>query len=119
VAIGSHRLATWNVHLESRGTDGLRIEQLKETLADAQRYKDTLPSVIGGDFNLVAAEGMAGDVLDDAGFHDAVGSRSPTTRGARPRRIDGIFVRGRKVEGGAVHTSVAASDHLPVSTRIY
>ena len=119
VAIGSQRLAAWNVHLESRGTDGLRVEQLKETLADAQRYKVTVPSVIGGDFNLVASEGMAAEVLGEAGFHDAVGSRSPTTRGARPRRIDGLFVRGGTSDGGAVHTSVAGSDHFPVSTRIY
>jgi endonuclease/exonuclease/phosphatase family metal-dependent hydrolase len=118
VTIGSHRLAVYNVHLESRGTDGLRIGQLKETLADAQRYKDTAPSVIGGDFNLVASEGMATELLAEAGFHDAVGSRSPTTRGARPRRIDGLFVRGGTFENGAVHTSVAGSDHFPVSTRI-
>jgi endonuclease/exonuclease/phosphatase family metal-dependent hydrolase len=118
-AIGSHRLGAWNVHLESRGTDGLRIEQLKETLADAQRYKETVPSVIGGDFNLVASEGMAAEVLGEAGFHDAVGSRFPTTRGARPRRIDGLFVRSGKSEGGTVHTSAAGSDHFPVSTRIY
>ncbi len=117
VAIGSHRLAVYNVHLESRGADGLRIEQLKETLADAQRYKDQVPSVIGGDFNLVASEGMAADALGEAGFHDAVGSRSPTTRGTRPRRIDGLFVRGAKSEGGAVHSSVAGFDHFPVSIR--
>jgi endonuclease/exonuclease/phosphatase family metal-dependent hydrolase len=119
VAVGSHRLSTWNVHLESRGADTLRIEQLRETLADANRYKDMVPSVIGGDFNLVASEGMAAAVLNEAGFHDAVGSRSPTTRGARPRRIDGLFVRGGTSAGGAVHTSVAGSDHFPVSTRIY
>jgi hypothetical protein len=118
VAIGSHRLAAWNLHLESRGSDVLRIEQLKETLADTQRYKDKVPSVIGGDFNLVASEGIAAEVLGEAGFHDAVGSRSPTTRGASPRRIDGLFVRGGTAEGGAVHTSVAGSDHFPVSTRI-
>ena len=117
VAIGSHRLAAYNVHLESRGTDALRIAQLRETLADAQRYKDQVPSVIGGDFNLVASEGMAADALGEAGFCDAVGSRSPTTRGARPRRIDGLFVRGAKSEGGAVHSSVAGSDHFPVSIR--
>jgi endonuclease/exonuclease/phosphatase family metal-dependent hydrolase len=119
VAIRSRRLAAYNVHLESRGTDGLRIQQLKETLADAQQYKDTLPAVIGGDFNLVASEGMAAELLHDAGFHDAVGSRSPTTRGGRARRIDGLFVRGGASEGGAVHMSVAGSDHFPVSTRIY
>ena len=62
------------------------LKEGKETLADAQRYKDTVPSVIGGDFNLVASEGMAAEVLGEAGFHDAVGSRSPTTRAARPRR---------------------------------
>jgi len=118
VAIGSHRLAAYNVHLESRGADGLRIEQLKETLADAQRYKDTVIPVIGGDFNLVASEGMAAQVLGEGGFHDAVGSRSPTTRGARPRRIDGLFLRGGTSQGGVVHTSVAGSDHFPVSTRI-
>jgi endonuclease/exonuclease/phosphatase family metal-dependent hydrolase len=119
VAIGSHRLAAYNVHLESRGTDGLRIEQLKETLTDAQRYKDTVPSVIGGDFNLVTTEGMSAVALGEAGFHDAVDSRSPTTRGTRPRCIDRLFVRGSKSEGGAVHTSVAGSDHFPVSTWIY
>lgn len=118
-AIGSHKLAAWNIHLESRGADGLRVEQLKETMADAQRYKDTVPSVIGGDFNVIASKGIAAEVLREAGFYDAVGSRSPTTRGARPRCIDGLFVRGGTSEGGAVHYSVAGSDHFPVSTRIY
>ena len=121
VAIGSRR--TGSLERPSgkpQGTDELRIEQLKETLADAQRYKDIVPSVIGGDFNLVASEGMAAEVLAEAGFHDAVGSRSPTTRGARPRRIDGLFVRGSEtVEGGAVHTSAGLDPIIfPVSTRI-
>jgi hypothetical protein len=81
--------------------NGLRIEQLKETLADAQRYKDTLPSVIGGDFNLIASEGMAATVPGEAGFHHAVGLRPPP-RG--PRDHDALG---------------PGSDHFPVSIRIY
>jgi endonuclease/exonuclease/phosphatase family metal-dependent hydrolase len=79
VAIGLRRLVAWNVHRESRGADGLRIDQLKETVADAQRYRDKVPSVIGGDFNLVASQGTAAQVLGEAAF------TMPSVRGLPPR----------------------------------
>jgi endonuclease/exonuclease/phosphatase family metal-dependent hydrolase len=91
VAIGSGRLAAYNVHLESRGTGRLRIEQV--------------PSVIGGDFNLVAS-------------FTTQSVRGLPARGDQ-RRIDGLFVRDGTSEGRSVHTSVAGSDHFPVSARIY
>ena len=70
--IYGRKVVTYNLHLESRGADELRVRQLNEVLADSRRYVDRPRFVVAGDFNLDAGAGDAARALGDAGFHDAV-----------------------------------------------
>ena len=45
------KLASYNLHLESRGDDDVRISQLNEALADARRYAPEVPGLLAGDLN--------------------------------------------------------------------
>ena len=119
-AIYGRKVVTYNLHLESRGADALRLQQLNEVLADSRRYVDRPIFVVAGDFNLNAGEGGAAEVLRNAGFHDVVqSSRNPTSTAhglshhARP--IDWIFVSDTPSSQGRVHDDIHASDHFPVS----
>ncbi len=114
------RLRVYNLHLESKGKDDLRLEQLREVLEDARECPEPTRVILAGDLNLVAAEGEAAESLTAAGFHDAV--RLPklaTTIGngefRRGSSIDWIYISGKGCSVGRVHNDVRASDHYPVS----
>ncbi len=121
VEIPGQTLATYNLHLESKESDALRVSQLSEVLTDAGGRTSDRVRLIAGDLNLNASEGEAGAALKQAGFRDAVGLPSVRTRPARGlldqgRSIDWIFLAGElKSSEGQVHNDVRASDHLPVS----
>jgi len=115
VSIYGQRLVTYNLHLESKGNDALRLRQLSEVLADRRRYADRPDFVIAGDFNLNAGEGDAANVLR-GGFHDAVRLPArPTTPPPHAHAIDWIFVSHGWHSDGQVHDDVHASDHYPIS----
>jgi endonuclease/exonuclease/phosphatase family metal-dependent hydrolase len=115
-------LVTYNLHLESRGGDALRISQLEEVLSDATCYDAECPVIVAGDLNLDASRQPVAPALANARFKDAVTSpRSTPTTPARGlfegrRRIDWAFLRGPLgASSGHVHGSVNASDHYPIS----
>jgi endonuclease/exonuclease/phosphatase family metal-dependent hydrolase len=112
-------LTTYNLHLESKGPDSLRLAQLSEVLRDAEKRPSRTPILVAGDLNLNAGKGAAATALAKAGFHDGVAEPGVPTRPARafsgPRTIDWIFVNDRvRSREGQVH-SVSGSDHYPVS----
>jgi endonuclease/exonuclease/phosphatase family metal-dependent hydrolase len=116
-------VVTYNVHLESRGGDDLRLRQLNDVLEDVQKYVRRPKLMIGGDFNMNAGAGDAARALRDAGFCDAVGMPAhPTSsthlRAHRTHPIDWIFVSGTQVLQGQVHHEIHASDHYPVSATV-
>jgi len=117
-------LVIYNLHLESKGNDALRVRQLEEVLNDRRRYGNRSLCVIGGDFNLNAEHGEAARALRDAGFHDAVrtsGRATTPVHGLSPHAnaIDWIFVSDAlDSQGGQVHNDVHDSDHYPVSTHV-
>ncbi len=118
--IYSERFVTYNLHLESKGKDALRVQQLQETLEDARRHTESSLVIVGGDFNLNAGQGDAAATLQSAGFHDAVRRPElPTTAPRAPfqpaRAIDWICVSDEIRSEGRVHDNVRASDHHPVS----
>jgi endonuclease/exonuclease/phosphatase family metal-dependent hydrolase len=122
-AIYDRKVVTYNLHLESRCADELRLRQLNEVLADCHRYEDLPGLVIAGDFNLNASHGDAAKSLSAAGFHDAVrwpGHPTSTAHGlshhARP--IDWIFVSDTADSQGRVHNDIRASDHYPVTATL-
>lgn len=118
--IAGRTIATYNLHLESKGDDSLRYSQLDEVLTDAGRYALNTPAVLAGDFNLDVSTGPAAAAIRDAQFDDAFLNRhAPSTPGSffeSGRIIDWIFTRGPIRPGKQqVHRSVSASDHYPLS----
>jgi endonuclease/exonuclease/phosphatase family metal-dependent hydrolase len=117
-------LATYNLHLESRGDDALRASQLAEVMADASHIDSGVPVLVAGDLNFDPLRGPAAALLESAGFVDAVGQQDvPTT----PRRHlfhpgiskDRAMVRGNvRLRGGNVHSTVRVSDHYPITFRL-
>jgi endonuclease/exonuclease/phosphatase family metal-dependent hydrolase len=117
--IHARKVVSYNLHLESRGNDALRLRQLNEVLGDCGGYVDQPLLVIGGDFNLQAGDGGVAKALRAAGFHDAVRlPKCPTTTAHHPRAIDWIFVSATLDSEGRVHNDIHASDHFPVSTAL-
>jgi endonuclease/exonuclease/phosphatase family metal-dependent hydrolase len=118
--IYGRKMVTYNLHLESRGNDSLRLHQLNEVLTDFRRYAERPTVVIGGDFNFNAGEGEGARFLSDAGFRDAVhppGRLTPTALGPghHEHRIDWIFISDPVDSQGRVHNDIHASDHFPIS----
>jgi endonuclease/exonuclease/phosphatase family metal-dependent hydrolase len=116
-------LVTYNLHLESRGNDALRLRQLGEVLDDCHRCGDPSMFLIGGDFNLNAGNGDAAKALGEAGFHDAarLSGRPTTPVHGSPHHagaIDWIFVSRGLDSHGQVYDCVHESDHYPVSAII-
>ena len=119
--IGGHMLLTYNVHLESRGSDQLRCSQLEECLADVGRYGPHMPVILAGDFNMNVLRSDALQAIRQAQFF-CIPSETPATtkpgwfknRIAEP--IDWILARGPVHTANLrVHSSVSASDHYPIS----
>ncbi len=108
----------YNLHLESRGLGATRFGQLKEVLADAQRYNRNVPVIIAGDLNTKYRPGLFARRLREAGFESCFGRRKVRTHviyGA----LDWIFVRGPAKCGDArVVRGSKASDHDPVVAEI-
>jgi len=122
INVAGSKVVTYNLHLESRGNDALRISQLAEVLSDATCYDAECPVIVAGDLNLDASRGPVAPTLANARFQDALASsRSTPTTPAHGlfegrRRIDWAFVRGPlRASSGYVHGSVKASDHYPIS----
>jgi len=121
INVAGRQFVIYNLHLESRGSDALRISQLREVLSDATNFDAGCPVVVAGDLNLDASREPVAMTLARAGFEDAVASpRIPTTPAhglfAGRRRIDWAFIRGPlRSSSGQVHGNVKASDHFPIS----
>jgi endonuclease/exonuclease/phosphatase family metal-dependent hydrolase len=123
VNIGGKAIATYNLHLESKGDDELRGSQLDEVLEDAKRYTLNTPTVLAGDFNLDVSSGTAAGAIRHAQFDDAFfNHHAPSTPGSffgHGRIIDWIFTRGPiRANKQRVHRSVSASDHYPLSVDL-
>jgi len=120
INVAGSKFVTYNLHLESKSSNELRLSQVAEVLSDAAHQDSQCPVIVAGDFNLDASNAAA-TTFRTAGFQDAIpASRAPTTpaRGLfEPgRRIDWAFVRGPiRAGSGRVHNQVNASDHYPIS----
>lgn len=117
------RLTVYNLHLESRGNNDLRLAQLEEVVLDAAKCALQSPALVAGDLNFDASDAFRAGAAQGLGFRSALETNPHTTpaRGLfQPRRsIDWAFVAG-PVEAalGHVHTNINASDHFPISFTI-
>jgi endonuclease/exonuclease/phosphatase family metal-dependent hydrolase len=121
IGVAGNNFVTYNLHLESRGNDELRLSQLYEVLADTARQPPQCPLLIAGDFNMDLSKDRPGAALAKAGLQDAIAApRTPTipSRGLfEPgRQIDWAFIRGPiRADSGRIHNQIKASDHYPIS----
>src|SRR6202142_1405814 len=121
INVAGSKFVTYNLHLESKSNDELRLSQLAEVLADAAHQDSQCPVIVAGDFNLDASRDAAHLAFARAGFQDPLPPpRTPTTPSRdlfEPgRRIDWAFMRGPiRAGSGRVHNQVNASDHYPIS----
>jgi endonuclease/exonuclease/phosphatase family metal-dependent hydrolase len=114
---GSSHILLYNVHLESRGGEDLRRQQIDEVIADVAKTPKDTPILVAGDFNTRQSAPPAVDALLRAGFNRAAGGEVTTKRGAA---LDWVFVRGPlKVSNAVVHREVQASDHFPITLEIH
>jgi endonuclease/exonuclease/phosphatase family metal-dependent hydrolase len=117
-------IVTYNLHLESRSDDDLRLAQLNEVLHHAATYDPARLVILAGDLNLNASKPRVSEVLARAGFRDAVPTAQVATTPRRHlleagRHIDWAFVRGSfEPNSGRVLKSVKASDHYPISFEL-
>lgn len=114
---GGKPLVVYNLHLESKGTGELRLQQLDEVLDDARRYPQETPIIIAGDFNSFTSHSSLIPRLREARFRNVLGDQRVRTHliaGA----LDWIFVRGSiECERGQV-LRVHGSDHFPISVDV-
>src|SRR3954453_11832053 len=73
----------YNLHLESRGNNNLRLSQLKEVLDDATTYVPRVPILLAGDLNFDVSEGYTAALIRQTGFRNALGQSHLYTRPAR------------------------------------
>jgi endonuclease/exonuclease/phosphatase family metal-dependent hydrolase len=115
---GGKPLVVYNLHLESRGNDQLRLAQLEEVLADAQQYPPETSVIIAGDLNTKTAHSALMPRLRQAGYRSAFGDRRIRTHliiGA----LDWVFVRGPiECERADVLRGVDGSDHFPITVDV-
>ena len=124
IALNGKVLLILNLHLESRGRDELRIRQLSEILAEIGRFPAEMPVLIAGDFNFDLSHGPAAPLVAGMGIHNSFASLDGRrtilkSRNGKPRAIDWMLTRGAlAVCGLAIHESIAASDHFPLSSEL-
>lgn len=109
---GGKKLVVYNLHLESKGQEVLRVVQIEEVLEDAARYPEGTAIVLAGDLNVNGADSPVIGRIEKAGFRRAAGGRVSTRRGDP---LDWIFVKGPvEARDAKVLSDVRASDHFPV-----
>jgi len=117
-------IVTYNLHLESRSDDDLRLAQLSEVLQHTARYDPARLLIMAGDLNFDASKSRVSEALARAGFRDALPAAHVATTPHRQwlepgRHIDWAFVRGSsQPSAGKVLKSVKASDHYPISFEL-
>lgn len=112
-------LVVYDVHLESRDSETLRLQQLEEVLADIEQIPSDTPVIIAGDFNSKKRPSSLAARLRQSGFRDAVNCPDIATS-MKGSAIDWIFMRGhlQAVESG-IHKEIRASDHFPVTVTVF
>ncbi len=115
---GAKPLVVYNVHLESRGNDQLRLAQLEEVLDDAKQYSPETSVIIAGDLNTKTAHSALMPRLREAGYKSAFGDRRIRTHlliGA----LDWVWVRGPiECQRADVLRGVDGSDHFPITVDV-
>jgi endonuclease/exonuclease/phosphatase family metal-dependent hydrolase len=109
-------LVAYNLHLESRGPEALRLSQMREVLDDIRQYPPEATILIAGDLNTKKADSPVLQAPRDAGFTAVLGGEITTKRG---QPLDWIFVRGPwSPSDGRIHSEIRAADHYPLTVTL-
>jgi len=122
VTVSQRKFVTYNLHLESRGDDALRWEQLDQVLQDTRSLGQHTPVLIAGDFNFDLRQPDVTAAISALQFENAFGEAHPYTAQGRFDRglsIDFILTRSPlNSRDPKVVTSVDASDHFPLTLTL-
>ena len=124
VKFAGKQLTVYNLHLESRGDNRLRLAQLDEVLRDIERCACKSPVLLAGDLNFDALQVFRDKAHRGLDFRCALDVPPAVTTPPhgllqRGHPIDWAFVSGPiKAERGCVHDNINASDHYPLSFMI-
>jgi len=120
LTFGVKPLLLYNVHLESRGNDELRMRQLSDILTDIGQQPLEVPVLLAGDFNCDLSQERALSLVASARIDNPFvwpgGTRTviKATHG-KSAAIDWMLTRGALAAySPAIHRSVTASDHFPL-----
>jgi endonuclease/exonuclease/phosphatase family metal-dependent hydrolase len=114
---GGKPLVVYNLHLESKGTEQLRLQQLEEVLHDSERYPSETPIIIAGDLNTFVFHSRLIPRLREAGFQSAFGDRRVRTH-LILGELDWVFLRGSIECEDPKVLHVPGSDHFPISLDV-
>jgi endonuclease/exonuclease/phosphatase family metal-dependent hydrolase len=115
---GAKPLVVYDLHLESKGSEELRLEQLNEVLKDAARYPPNTSIIIAGDLNTFVPHSRLIPRLRQAGYRSAFGDRRVRTH-IIVGDLDWVFVRGPIELGDAqVVRGASGSDHFPITVTV-
>jgi endonuclease/exonuclease/phosphatase family metal-dependent hydrolase len=123
ISIQGRAVLVYNVHLESRGRDELRRNQLFEILTEIRRKSPEMDVLVAGDLNLDISRGPVANLIAETQLDNPLADlgRCPTAR-SRQRKgaaIDWILIgKGLIASNLQIHDSVCASDHYPISVQI-
>jgi endonuclease/exonuclease/phosphatase family metal-dependent hydrolase len=124
ITIRQRTLALFNGHLESRGSDQLRTQQLSEICEEIAGYAPQSCVILAGDFNFDVSKGktaaLVSDMLWDNPFASIAGRRTTEARRRSERRAIDWILTGKALSGTnpEIHNSVDASDHYPLSLKV-
>jgi endonuclease/exonuclease/phosphatase family metal-dependent hydrolase len=123
ITLQSRTLVLYNLHLESRGNDELRIAQLSEMLTEIRKnHPAETPVLVAGDFNFDLSRGPATTLIDTMRIDNrfaSFGGRRTVPNHAKAAAIDWILTRGAlSARDPEIHDSVTASDHFPLSLEL-
>ena len=112
----------YNLHLESRGNEELRMGQFSEMLTEIGRGPADAPVLLAGDFNFDLSRGPATTLIAGMRIDNrfaSLGGRRTVPNHARAAAIDWILTRGAlSASDPEIHDSVTASDHFPLSLEL-
>ena len=124
ITVQGRKLALYNVHLESRGHDELRLDQLSETLNEIKKNPAGTPVLLAGDFNFDLSRGPAATLIAGMRFDNpfaSFGGRKtvPNSSPFKATAIDWILTSGAlSASEPRIQEPTAASDHFPLSVEL-
>ena len=122
ITLQGRTLMLYNLHLESRGNDELRMGQLSEMLTEIGQSRADTPVLLAGDFNFDLSRGPATTLIAGMRIDNRFapfGGRRTVPNHARAAAIDWILTRGAlSASDPEIHDSVTASDHFPLSLEL-